>query len=189
MDHFCPWWLWPVLHNPVRRALQDPGPVLAPFIREGMSVLEVGPGMGYFTLPAARLVGASGRVTAVDIQERMLVGLTARARRAGLEKRIETRLAGDKGLGVEDLSGKVDLAWSVWALHEVTDLARLFSQVLAALRPGGWFLVAEPYLHVGNRTFRRMIGRAEEAGFTAAPAPAVPLSRAVMLIKPGGAQS
>jgi SAM-dependent methyltransferase len=189
MDHVCPWWLWPILHNPVRRALQDPVLVLAPFIRGGVAVLEVGPGMGYFTLPAARLVGPSGRVTAVDIQERMLEGLAARARKAGLEGRIATRLAGKKGLGVEDLAGKVDFAWSIWVLHEIPDLALLFSQVFAALRPGGWFLVAEPYLHVGNRTFRRTVVRAEEAGFVAFSSPAVPLSRAVLLAKPGSISS
>jgi ubiquinone/menaquinone biosynthesis C-methylase UbiE len=37
-----------------------------------MTVLEPGPGMGFFTLELARRVGAPGRVIAVDIQPKMI---------------------------------------------------------------------------------------------------------------------
>ena len=69
----CPWWLGYLLASPLRRLMQDPVKVVAPYVREGMTVLEPGPGMGFFTLELARLVGPSGRVVAVDIQPRMLV--------------------------------------------------------------------------------------------------------------------
>lgn len=39
---------------------------------------------------------------------KMLAALRARAERAGLEARIETRLARESSLGVDDLAGKVD---------------------------------------------------------------------------------
>ena len=55
----------------MRRLSQDPGKVLAPYVRESMTVLEPGPCMGFFTLELARLVGPSGRVAAVDIQPPM----------------------------------------------------------------------------------------------------------------------
>lgn len=80
-----PWWLGYLLVSPLRRLSQNPGKVLAPYVREGMTVLEPGRGMGFFTLELARLVGPSGRVVAVDIQPRMLAGLRRRAARAGLE--------------------------------------------------------------------------------------------------------
>jgi len=48
-----------------------------------MTVLEPGPGMGFFTIPPARLVGASGRVVAVDLQRKMIAGLKLRAAKAG----------------------------------------------------------------------------------------------------------
>src|SRR5215471_14040502 len=80
----CPWWIGYLLASPVRRILYHPARVLAPYARQGMTVLEPGPGMGFFTLELARLVGSSGRVIAVDIQPRMLDGLRQRAAKAGV---------------------------------------------------------------------------------------------------------
>ena len=74
----CPWWLGYFLMNPLRRYGQNPAKILAPFIHEGMIVLEPGPGMGFFTLELARRVGKSGRVVAVDIQAKMLDRLKRR---------------------------------------------------------------------------------------------------------------
>jgi predicted methyltransferase len=57
----CPWWLGYFLASPLRRWLRhDPTKILAPYVREGMTVFEPGPGMGFFTLELARRVGASG---------------------------------------------------------------------------------------------------------------------------------
>ena len=80
----CPWWLGYFLISPLRRLLQDPRKLVGPYVREGVIVLEPGPGMGFFTLELGRLVGPSGRVVAVDIQPRMLSNLKRRAARAGL---------------------------------------------------------------------------------------------------------
>ena len=74
----CPWWLGYFLASPLRRLLQDPVAITKPYVREGMTVLEPGPGMGFFTLEMARQVGASGRVVAVDVQPRMIAGLKRR---------------------------------------------------------------------------------------------------------------
>jgi len=49
----CPWWLGYLLACPLRRLSQDPGRILAPYVRGGMAVLEPGPGMGFFTLKLA----------------------------------------------------------------------------------------------------------------------------------------
>lgn len=45
----CPWWLGYVLASPLRRWIQDPAAIIGPYVREGMTVLEPGPGMGFFT--------------------------------------------------------------------------------------------------------------------------------------------
>jgi ubiquinone/menaquinone biosynthesis C-methylase UbiE len=37
-----------------------------------MRVADIGAGTGYFTIPVARAIGASGRVFAVDLQSEML---------------------------------------------------------------------------------------------------------------------
>ena len=50
----CPWWLGYLLASPLRRLLQDPAAVIKPYVRGGMTVLEPGPGMGFFTVEVAR---------------------------------------------------------------------------------------------------------------------------------------
>ncbi len=62
----CPWWLGWLLASPVRKLFHDPARIVAPHVQEGMTVLEPGPGMGFFTLELARRVGPAGRVIAVD---------------------------------------------------------------------------------------------------------------------------
>lgn len=83
--------------------MQDPVKVVAPYVREGMTVLEPGPDMGFFTLELARLVGPSGRVIAVDIQPRMLSRLKRRAARAGLIQRVDAHSTLPHSLGIPDL--------------------------------------------------------------------------------------
>jgi len=68
--HVCPWWIGRLLASPLRRILCQPATVLSPYVKEGMTVLEPGPGMGFFALELARMVSRSGRVVAVDIQPR-----------------------------------------------------------------------------------------------------------------------
>src|SRR6185503_21182636 len=55
--------------------MQDPAAIVAPYVHAGMTVLEPGPGMGFFTLELARLVGPAGRVIAVDVEPRMNQGV------------------------------------------------------------------------------------------------------------------
>lgn len=104
----CPWWLGYVLASPLRRLLQDPGAIVQPYVQQGMTVLEPGPGMGFFTVELARRVGSSGRVVAVDVQPRMIAGLKRRLARVGLLERVEARIAPADSLGLADLRGEVD---------------------------------------------------------------------------------
>src|SRR5690242_3798650 len=119
MARVCPWWLGYFLINPFRRWRQDPGKILAPFVREGMTVLEPGPGMGFFTLELAKRVGPAGQVIAVDIQSRMLKKLKRRAVKRGLLERIETRLAAPESMAIGDLNGKIDFALAFAVIHEL----------------------------------------------------------------------
>lgn len=84
----CPWWLGYLLASPLRRLMANPRKLLEPYVHEGMTVLEPGPGMSFFTLELARLLGASGRVVALDIQSKMLDGLKRRLAKAGFLERV-----------------------------------------------------------------------------------------------------
>jgi len=178
----CPWWLGYLLASPLRKLMQDPARILAPHVREGMPVLEPGPGMGFFTLELARRVGPGGRVVAVDVQPRMLDGLRRRAAKAGLAGRIETRQAGAESLGIDDLAGKVDLVLAFAVVHELPDAGRFFEAMRRVLAPGGKVLVAEPSGHVGATAFEATLAAAEGAGLRREPGPAIGRSRTALLL-------
>lgn len=179
-EHVCPWWLAYGFDNPVRRWLHPPERLLAPWVRTGMTAIDVGCGMGHFTVGMARMVGPAGRVVAVDLQERMLAVVGERAARQGLSERIERRLCRADRLGL-DL--EADFLLTFWMAHEVPDRARFFGELHAALRPGGSYLLAEPTVHVSARRFREIAGEAEAAGFAPRAAPAIPVSRAVLFAR------
>lgn len=182
----CPWWLGYGLLVPFRRLLEDPVRLLGPWVRDGMLVVEPGCGMGYFTLDLARMVGPAGRVVAVDVQERMLGGLRRRADRAGLDGRIETRLAGPQGLGLGDLAGQADLALAIHVVHEVPDARAFFAEVWAALRPGALLLVIEPKGHVSEASLELSLQAAIAAGFEVAERPLAGKPRSAVLRRPAG---
>ncbi len=183
MSHrVCPWWLGSLLASPLRRLVQDPERILAPHVREGMTVLEPGPGMGFFTLELARRVGATGRVVAVDLQPRMLAGLRRRAEREGVGAQIETREASESSLGIEDLAGKVDLVLAFAVVHEMPDAERFFQEARRALAPGGEVLVAEPAGGVSPADFEMTLAAAERTGFRRQPGPEVRWSRTAVLV-------
>jgi cyclopropane fatty-acyl-phospholipid synthase-like methyltransferase len=183
--HICPFWVAYFLLNPLRRLLENPYTIFAPYVRQGMVVLEPGCGMGYFTLPLARMLGPAGRIVAVDIQKKMLSSLAGRAARAGLLDRIEVRLASTQGLGVEDISGQVDVALAFHMVHELTNEHAFFTEVRNALKRGGKLLVVEPKFHVSQKEFSRTISIAQELGFADETVSPKVRGRAAFLIKQG----
>ena len=179
----CPWWLGYLLASPVRRLLQDPRKVLGPYVREGMTVLEPGPGMGFFTLELARLVGPTGRVLAVDIQPRMLASLKRRAARAGLLNRIDIRLVSPDTLGLADLAGSIDFTPALAVVHELPSAERFFREVARASKPGARLLLAEPAGHIKQGHFESELQAAIRAGFVLEGRPSIRRSHAALLTK------
>jgi len=177
----CPWWLGYLLASPLRRLMQDPAKVLAPYVREGMTVLEPGPGMGFFTLELARLAGASGRVVAVDIQPRMLATLKRRAARAGLQKRVDVRSTAPNTLGIADLAGAVDFTLAFALVHELPAAEPFFAQVAAASKRDAGLLFAEPAGHVKVPAFEAELEAAIHAGFDVVDRPTIRRSHAAFL--------
>ena len=178
----CPWWLGYILLAPLRRWWQDPAKILREHVASGITAVEVGPGMGYFSLELARLVGPHGRVIAVDIQPRMLAGLRRRAERAGLSERIETRQATAAGLGIGDLAGRVGFVLAFAVIHELPDAAAFFAEVAPTLTPGGRILVAEPRGHVSEADFAMQLAGAAAAGLRVTYRPAIARSHTAVLV-------
>jgi ubiquinone/menaquinone biosynthesis C-methylase UbiE len=176
--HVCPCWLCFSFDNFFRRLVHNPKKILSPYVKEGNTVLDVGPGMGYFSISLAELAGVTGSVIACDIQEKMLKALQARAGKAGLTDRIQTRLATEDSLGIER---KVDFILAFWMVHEVPDKMRFLAELHSLLKPQGLFLLVEPILHVTDRMFDETTRVALDAGFAIRDRPRVALSRAALL--------
>ena len=166
-EHVCPFWIGYILASPLRKLFEHPEKILGPLIRPGMCVLDVGCAMGFFSNPAARLVGAEGRVICVDIQERMLDSLRKRARKAQVIERIETRPCTADSLGIDDLAEGVDLALAIHVVHECPDPEKLLKDLATCLKPGGTLLLAEPKGHVSDKLFDDTGRLAQAAGLTA----------------------
>jgi SAM-dependent methyltransferase len=180
----CPWWFCRAFDNPLRRLVHDPERILAGLVQPGQTALDLGCGMGYFSIPLARLVGPARRVICVDLQEQMLAGVRRRAERAGVADRIRLHRAGPDGIGLAETA---DFALAFWMLHEVPDQASFLSEVRTCLAPGGRLLIVEPRIHVSGAAFERSVEIAGGVGLVPVARPEVALSRAVVLgIQPPG---
>ncbi|HOI47965.1 MAG TPA: class I SAM-dependent methyltransferase [Prolixibacteraceae bacterium] len=161
----CPWWMGYLLLFPLRKIRHNPDQIAGPFLKPGMKVIDYGSAMGYFSLPMARMVGETGRVYCFDIQPRMFVNLLRRARKAGLEQRIEPRLITGSDRDFEGMDQLADFALLFAVAHEVPDQEALFARLYRMLKPGATLFFAEPPGHVKIREFLRSVSWAEKAGF------------------------
>ncbi len=175
-----PWWWTYTYDNRLRGLYHNPVKILAAYVREGMTALDVGCGLGYFSLGLAKLVGDSGLVLAVDIQTQSLQILERRARQAGLHRRLRTHQAEPGRLGI---NVPVDFALLFWTLHEVADVPSLASQLHDCLVPGGKLLLTEPIFHVLRPYFDQEVQTLREVGLQIAETPRIAFSHAVVLAK------
>lgn len=115
-------------------------------IREGQTVLDFGCGPGYYTIPAAQMVGDKGRVYALDLHHLALRSVEARARKAGLSN-ITTILAG-RDAPPPDESADVVLAYDM--IHLVKDRRALAKELHRVLKPDGLLSVIVDHVKVDD---------------------------------------
>lgn len=181
--HTCPWWLGYFLANPVRKLIHHPDKILKPYLKEGMKVMDIGSGMGFFSIPIAKLLGESGQVFCIDLQDKMLRSLERRAAKAGVSEKIIPKLATSKSLQISDLKGQIDFSLAFAVVHEVSSPESFFREIHHALQKEGLLLVAEPKNHVAKRDFESSISIAEKGGFVVREYLEIAKSHAVLLGK------
>ena len=108
-------------------------------IREGQTVADIGAGYGFFTVPAAFIVGAGGLVYAIEPDPVRSERIRTRAASEGL---LNVRVLTTGAEQLADIpAGTVDFAFSAFTLHHFRDTNAALLEVRRILRGGGVFFV------------------------------------------------
>jgi len=128
------------LDSPQRRAFLNPENILKRIpIKPHMRVADVGCGTGFFTIPMAKIVGAKGKVFAIDLQEEMIAILNKKIQKLKIQN-IETLVSTEEKIPLPNES--VDLALMASVLHELDSYATV-EEVYRFLKPHGVLAVLE----------------------------------------------
>jgi ubiquinone/menaquinone biosynthesis C-methylase UbiE len=179
-NRVCPIERAGILDHRTRRWLQDPQKILRPYIEEGMTVLDIGCGPGFFSIDMAQMVGRSGRVIASDLQEGMLQKLRDKIHGTELEERFTLHQCEENKVGV---SVNVDFVLAFYMVHEVPNPKKFFEEIKSILKPNGQMLIVEPPFRVSKKAFEETVRKARDAGFKPVEGPKVLLSKTVILEK------
>jgi len=180
MKHVCPWWAAYLFDNRLRRLFNKPEEMFADYVKKGMTVMDVGCGMGFNSIGLAKMVGETGRVIAVDVQQEMLDVLKKRAKKANVLERISFHNCKPDFI---DVNEAVDFVNAFWMLHEVPDISSFLHQISLIVKDGGLIFIAEPRLHVSLESFEKTLTIAQDAGLRLIKRPNVSLSRAAVFEK------
>jgi SAM-dependent methyltransferase len=133
----CPYSDAAVLESPLRSWFGGPRRILGAFgLGPGERVLEVGPGIGYYSLEAAARIGASGRLICLDVQGEMLRETRRRLRGAGGFVRASA-------VALPFASEAFDRVFLITVLGEIPDRAEALREIRRVLRPGGRLSISE----------------------------------------------
>ena len=113
---------------PSHKTLEDSG------LKVGISFADVGCGNGYFTFPAADIVGGKGKIFALDISTEFLEDIKTRIKDEK-KSNIEVIKTEENDLKIDKES--VDLAFSCNVVHEVKDLDLFLKEMTRILKLGG----------------------------------------------------
>ncbi len=177
--HTCPWWLCFTFDNPVREIFHNPFKILGSYVKADDKILDIGPGMGYFTFPLSKMTGERGKVIALDIQAGML---------KILDKKIKAKKAGNIDVRLYDgvkfnINEKFDFILLFWMFHEVRNKNVFIKELGSVLKPNGKILISEPRIHVSEKSFYESIALLTDYGFKIVEEPKIALSRAVIMQK------
>ncbi len=150
-----------LLDNGLRRWLQPPQKILQGFVESGDTVIDLGCGPGFFTIPLARLVGPGGTVVAVDLQAPMLDRVRRKAERHELADRIRCHRCRSECIGL-NVAADFILAW--YMVHETPSPVALFREVRTLMKSDGRLMVVEPKMHVTRSAFAALEDAADTAG-------------------------
>lgn len=153
------------LDNFFRRLVQSPRRVIGPYLKSGDTAMDLGCGPGFFTLPMAELVGPSGTVIGVDLQQEMLARVKVKLAKVSERSNLAEVLlhqCSEIDLGLDN-SISADFVLAYYMVHETVDQRSFFQQVNKILKPTGRLLIVEPPFHVSKKQFSQSLRYAEQS--------------------------
>jgi ubiquinone/menaquinone biosynthesis C-methylase UbiE len=116
-------------------------------LKEGMTVVDYGCGIGRYTLPVAKSVGLKGKVFAVDIQPLAIKTVKEKATKQGLTN-VETILVDSYNTGIQDSS--VDIVLLIDTLHLINECDVLFQEIYRILKQDGFVFMDKGHLKMSR---------------------------------------
>lgn len=118
-----------------RHLWQDASAILAQIgLKPGDTLADIGSGDGYFSIPAAKMVGKTGKIYALDVNAEAIAQLKAAASMAGLSN-IHTAV-GEAETTVL-CEGCADVVLMANVLHDFADPVTVLKNARLMLKPGG----------------------------------------------------
>jgi len=103
-------------------------------LRSGMTFMDVGCGYGFFTIPAASIVGETGKVYAVDIDASSIDQLKRDAAEKGLKNIHAKVAAAEETVFCREC---VDIVFYNTVLHDFRDPAKVLRNAKTMIKPRG----------------------------------------------------
>jgi ubiquinone/menaquinone biosynthesis C-methylase UbiE len=116
-----------------RRSWYNPEDILKN-LHSGMVFADIGSGDGFFTLLAAKKVGANGKVYAADVDASGIEKLTCKAQSQGLQNITAKVGAAEE---VVFCTGCVDMVFFSMVLHDFADPAKVLNNARQMIKPDG----------------------------------------------------
>ena len=129
------------LDNEKRRELLPPEQTLIRLgLQEGDIMADIGCGIGYFSIPASKIVGDIGKIFAMDILPEMLQDVEMKIKENNISN-IETILTEENDLKLED--NKITIAFISNVLHEADKKETFLSAIKRIISPNGRIAIVE----------------------------------------------
>ncbi len=162
-----------------RSILQNPDKILSPFIKKDMTVVDLGCGPGFFTIPIRSLTGKNGKIIAIDVQEEML---------EILQRKISTLAVTNieminSSYQPFDSVNTVDFILAAYVIHELRNKKEWIQKLYTSLKNGGQLLIIEPSIVVSKKDFKQTKELVLATGFELIKKPRVLFSKAILVRK------
>lgn len=166
------------LDHSFRRLFRRPCNIIKPYVTDGMSILDIGCGPGFFSIEMASALNKSGKIIAADVQQEMLDKIKEKIHDTPLEDKIQLHLCNEDSIGLNE---KVDLILAFYRIHETSNQKQLFTELKSLLNTNGKILIVEPKVYISEKKFEEMREVIEEVGLKIIDNPKILFSRTMLL--------